>query len=117
MNAEKQGDGDMRTTNLSAETWDYEAHIPHGSADAQWRVVAGADLIATVDPEMVMGDPESHARLIAAAPELLAALTACFNALAAVDNFTAASGLPQNAQTDALDAANRSIAKALCVRP
>jgi len=53
------------------ETWSFKAHIPHGSGDAEWRVTAGSDLIAIVDPKMVIGDPESHARLIAQAPNLL----------------------------------------------
>lgn len=56
------------------ETWEYEAHLPKGSGDVEWRVTAGDDLIAIVDPEMRFGDPEAHARLIAAAPKLLAAL-------------------------------------------
>jgi hypothetical protein len=34
-----------------------------------YRVVAGSDLIAIVDPEMVMGDPEGHARIITTAPD------------------------------------------------
>ncbi len=55
---------------MSAETWTYESHCPPNSADAEWRVMAGSDYIALVDPEQVMGDPEGHARLIAAAPQL-----------------------------------------------
>lgn len=53
--------------------WKYEVHIPHGSADAEWRVVAGdGSVIATADPEMCLEDPEAIARLMAAAPKLLA---------------------------------------------
>jgi hypothetical protein len=56
------------------ETWETRVCIPDGSADALWHVCRsnGGDLIAFVES----GDPEHDARLarlIAAAPDLLAA--------------------------------------------
>lgn len=59
--------------------WTYEAHIPHGSGDAEWRVIdAQGNVVAIVDPNMLCDNEttfaEPQARLIASAPELLAAL-------------------------------------------
>ncbi|MDE2020977.1 MAG: hypothetical protein KGJ13_11625 [Patescibacteria group bacterium] len=44
------------------------AHIPHGSGDAEWRIESedGTVLVAVIDPEMEMVDPESVAHQIAA---------------------------------------------------
>lgn len=42
------------------------AHIPRGSGDAEWRVMRGKHIAATVDPAMAACDPEHDARRIAA---------------------------------------------------
>jgi len=64
--------------------WTYEAHIPHGSGDAEWRVIdAQGNVVAIVDPNMLCDNEttcaEPQARLIASAPELLAAAKALLN--------------------------------------
>ena|SRR5580765_6125700 len=57
-------------------------------------------------------DVEANARLIAAAPELLAALKAAYSALALIDDFGTATGENPDVQNAALDQARAAIAKA-----
>ena len=66
----------MRITREVAQSWQFELHVPHGSADGQWQVVDADNVVAIVDPNGAIAEPEDVSRLIAAAPELLEALKA-----------------------------------------
>ena len=51
--------------------WSADVHVPRGSADAEWRIHGGRELVAIVNDDEYT---EANARLIAAAPEMLEAL-------------------------------------------
>lgn len=44
-----------------------EAHIPHGSSDAEWRIMMGKIVVAVIDPHMDMDEPGIVADRIAEA--------------------------------------------------
>ncbi len=56
----------------------FQMHIPHGSGDGEWQIIDlnsdNGDVVAIVDPQMIMpdldADPGKLAALFAAAPEL-----------------------------------------------
>lgn len=40
------------------------AHIPHGSGDAEWRIMLGRKVVAIIDPDMTMLHPELFAERV-----------------------------------------------------
>lgn len=51
---------------MNPENWCWEPHIPHGSGDAEHRIIdrETGTVIATIDPNMVLEDPGEFARFI-----------------------------------------------------
>ncbi len=51
---------------LSAAQWEVNAHIPHGSGDAEWQIInkETKQIIAIVDPHMEADNPEELADFI-----------------------------------------------------
>lgn len=50
---------------MSKTTFHVDAHIPHGSGDAEWRIVGPNGVVfAIVDPHMEIADPSEVAHAI-----------------------------------------------------
>ena len=84
--------------------WSADVHVPRGSADAEWRIHGGRELVAIVNDDEYT---EANARLIAAAPEMLEALK---QALVVMESVAETHGY--DTEVGAVPAARAAIAKA-----